>query len=134
MIDEMTATQVRERVALTPAAITSRLAAVAPRAVRARRRTPPTSGHDGRMVADVVADWARCHAQPFTLTLTGNAGGKWRAGNGGEQLRLDALDFCWTLAGRQPGTGGGSWPPRSRSEVRHSMPLPRGPAAAAPDG
>src|SRR5260370_25265070 len=40
MIDEMTATQVRERAAMTPAAITSRLAAVAPSAVRARRRTP----------------------------------------------------------------------------------------------
>src|SRR5260370_14713009 len=39
MIDEMTATQVRERAAMTPAAIASRLAAAAPRAVRARRRT-----------------------------------------------------------------------------------------------
>ena len=40
MIDEMSATQVRERAAMTPAAIISRLAAVAPKAVRARRRTP----------------------------------------------------------------------------------------------
>src|SRR5260370_9634173 len=40
MIDEMTATQVRERAAMTPAAITGRLAAVAPLAGRARRRTP----------------------------------------------------------------------------------------------
>ena len=40
MIDEMTATQVRERAGMTPDAITSRIAAVAPRAVRARRRTP----------------------------------------------------------------------------------------------
>ncbi len=64
-----------------------------------------TAGHDGRLVADVVGDWARRHAQPFTLTLTGNAGGKWRAGDGGEHLELDALDFCWTLAGRAHGTG-----------------------------
>ena len=155
MIDEMTATQVRERAAMTPAAIASRLAAAAPRAVRARRRTPAlmrwavrlkndppfdaerwryaylvdtiftrdtwmhrldisratgrpmelTAGHDGRLVADVVADWARRHAQPFTLTLTGPAGGHWRAGDGGEHLRLDALDFCWTLVGREHGTG-----------------------------
>src|ERR1022692_3650293 len=40
MIDEMSATQVRERAAMTPGAITGRLAAVAPAAVRARRRTP----------------------------------------------------------------------------------------------
>src|SRR5580693_220608 len=40
MIDEMSATQVRERSAMTPGAIVSRLAAVAPKAVRARRRTP----------------------------------------------------------------------------------------------
>jgi uncharacterized protein (TIGR03083 family) len=155
MIDEMTATQVRERAALTPAEITSRLAEVAPRAVRARRRTPAlmrwavrikndppfdaerwrygylvdtiftrdtwmhrldicratgrtmelTAGHDGRLVAGVVAEWAGRHAQPFTLTLTGNAGGTWRAGDGGEHLQLDALDFCWTLAGRAQGAG-----------------------------
>src|ERR1035437_9385198 len=116
MIDEMSATQVRERAAMTPAAITSRLAAVAPKAVRARRRTPAalrwavrlkndppfdgerwrygylvdtiftrdtwmhrldisratdrpmelTAGHDGRLVAGVVAEWARRHGQPFT--------------------------------------------------------------------
>jgi len=155
MIDELTATQVRERAAMTPAAITSRLAAVAPRAVRARRRTPGivrwavrlkndapfnaerwrygylvdtiftldtwmyrldisratgrpmelTAEHDGRLVAGVVADWARRHAQPFTLTLTGNVGGHWRTGEGGEHLQLDALDFCWILAGREHGTG-----------------------------
>jgi uncharacterized protein (TIGR03083 family) len=155
MIDEMTATQVRERAATTPGAITSRLAAVAPRAVRARRRTPAlmrwavrlkndppfdaerwrygylvdtiftrdtwmhrldisratgrpmelTAGHDGRLVADVAAEWARRHGKAFALTLTGPAGGQWQAGEGGEHLRLDALDFCWTLAARQPGTG-----------------------------
>ena len=155
MIDEMTATQVRERAALTPAAITSRLAAVAPRAVRARRRTPAlvrwavrikndppfdaerwpygylvdtiftrdtwmhrldisratgrpmevTAGHDGRLVAGVVAEWARRHGQPFTLNLSGPAGGQWQAGESGEHLGLDALDFCWIVAARQPGTG-----------------------------
>jgi uncharacterized protein (TIGR03083 family) len=155
MIDEMSATQVRERAAMTPAAIISRLAAVAPRAVRARRRTPApmrwairikndppfdaerwrygylvdtiftrdtwmhrldisratgrpmelTGGHDGRLIADIVAEWGRRHGQPFTLTLTGPAGGRWQAGDGGETLALDALDFCWILSGRRDGTG-----------------------------
>jgi uncharacterized protein (TIGR03083 family) len=155
MIDAMTATQVSERSSMTPAAIIDRLAAVAPKAVKARRRTPAfmrwavrmkqdppfdaekwrfgylvdtvftrdtwmhrldisratgqpmalTSDHDGRLVSDVVAEWARRHGQPFALTLTGPAGGNWRVGNGGEQLELDALDFCATVGSRQRGTG-----------------------------
>ena len=40
MIDAMTATQVAERSSLSPAAIFERLAAVAPKAVKARRRAP----------------------------------------------------------------------------------------------
>jgi len=155
MIDEMSATQVRERASMTSTAIISRLAAVAPKAVRARRRTPAlmrravrfkndppfdserwpygylvdiiftrdtwmhrldisratqrpmdlTAGHDGRLVADVVSDWARRHAKPFALTLTGPAGGEWQSGAAGERLELDALDFCWIVAARQPGAG-----------------------------
>ncbi len=126
MIDAMTATQVAERSSLTPAAIIERLAAVAPKAVRARRRAPApmrwavrikqdppfdaerwrfgylvdtiftrdtwlhrldisratgedmvlSAEHDGRLVADVVAEWARRHGQAFTLTLTDTAGGR----------------------------------------------------------
>ncbi len=155
MLDAMTATQVKERSQLTTAHLIDRFAAVAPRAVRARRRVPSlmrsavrlkqeapfdgerwtygflvdiiftrdpwihrvdicratgrdmalTAGHDGRLVADVVADWARRHGSPFTLTLTGPAGGSWQAGSGGEVIELDALDFCWILAGRAPGNG-----------------------------
>src|SRR6202041_1940413 len=52
MIDAMTATQVRERSAMTPGAITHRLAIVAPRAVRARRRTPAPVRWAGRMRQD----------------------------------------------------------------------------------
>src|SRR3954447_20082862 len=33
-----------------------------------------TAEHDGQIVADVVAEWAKLHGQPFTLTLTGPAG------------------------------------------------------------
>jgi uncharacterized protein (TIGR03083 family) len=64
-----------------------------------------TPEHDGRIVADVVAEWARRHAQRFTLTLTGPVGGRWKTGDGGEDIELDALDFCWTVAGRAPGKG-----------------------------
>lgn len=64
-----------------------------------------STDHDGRLVADVVAEWARRHGQPFTLVLTGPAGGRWQSGNGGEDIELDALDFCWTLSGRAEGQG-----------------------------
>jgi hypothetical protein len=64
-----------------------------------------TEQHGGRIVANVVAEWARRHRQPFTLTLTGTAGGTWRAGDGGESIELDALEFCSTLSGRTAGEG-----------------------------
>ncbi|MGA7419708.1 MAG: maleylpyruvate isomerase family mycothiol-dependent enzyme [Acidimicrobiales bacterium] len=155
MIDAMTAVQVAERGSMAPEAIIGSLAAVAPRAVKARRRMPgvvrravrmkqdppfddekwqfgylvdtiftrdtwmhrldisrATSTpmvlspvHDGRLVADVVAEWSRRHGQAFTLTLTGPAGGQWQVGEGGEGLELDALDFCWTVGSRQAGVG-----------------------------
>jgi uncharacterized protein (TIGR03083 family) len=60
-----------------------------------------------RIVADVVAEWARRHRQPFDLTLTGAAGGRYRAGNpgGGARLEHDAVQFCRILSGREPGHG-----------------------------
>lgn len=64
-----------------------------------------TADHDGRIVADVVAEWARRHGQPFALTLTGPAGGRFVHGEGGPELTLDAVEFCRTLAGRLPGEG-----------------------------
>jgi uncharacterized protein (TIGR03083 family) len=64
-----------------------------------------TPEHDGRLVAGVVAEWAHRHRQPCTLTLTGPAGGEWHAAGGGEQIELDALEFCWTVSGRAPGIG-----------------------------
>lgn len=60
-----------------------------------------TSEHDGRIVANVVADWAARHASAFNLTLTGPAGGRYRAGHvGGERHELDAVEFCRRLSGR----------------------------------
>jgi len=73
--------------------------------------------HDGRIIADVVAEWARRHGQPFTLTLTGAAGGRYTSSGADRPagstpvdvptafLELDAVEFCRTLAGRTPGTG-----------------------------
>jgi uncharacterized protein (TIGR03083 family) len=69
--------------------------------------------HDGRLVADIVAEWAAIHGEPFELTLTGAAGGTFTQGTGGEQVQIDALDFIRTLAGRLPGTG----------VLRHLLPL-----------
>jgi uncharacterized protein (TIGR03083 family) len=62
-------------------------------------------GHDDVIVADVVAEWARRHGQPFTLHLTGPAGGSFRQGEGGEELTLDAVEWCRILSGRASGTG-----------------------------
>ncbi len=64
-----------------------------------------TAEHDGRIVADVVAEWAGAHRRRFDLTLTGPVGGSWARGAGGEQLTLDAVEFCRILSGRAPGTG-----------------------------
>ncbi len=62
-----------------------------------------SAGHDGRIVADVAAEWARRHGKPFTLELAGPAGGRYAQDPGhpgAEHLSLDAVDFCRNLAGR----------------------------------
>jgi len=64
-----------------------------------------TPEHDGRIVADVVAEWARRHGQPFTLELTGPAGGTFTAGSGAEPIDMDAVEFCSVLSGRGEASG-----------------------------
>lgn len=64
-----------------------------------------TPAHDGRIVADVVAEWARRHGAPFTLTLTGPAGGTYVSGDDGEHITIDAVEFCRVLSGRSTGHG-----------------------------
>lgn len=64
-----------------------------------------TPDHDGRIVADVLAEWAWRHGQTFMLMLTGPAGGTYVAGDGGEHIELDAVEFCRILSGRANGTG-----------------------------
>jgi uncharacterized protein (TIGR03083 family) len=69
------------------------------------REAALSSDHDGRIVADVVADWARRHGQPFAINLTGPAGGSFMAGAAGPELELDAVEFCRVLSGRAQGAG-----------------------------
>ena len=153
----MSAVQVSGRAGLSPAQVTQRLEAVAPKTVRGRTRAPAflrrhasltvdgpvcekwklgylidtiylrdlwmhridaaraagqppelTAGHDGRIVADITAEWARRHGQPFLLDLTGPAGGSYArdpASPAAERLCLDAVEFCRTLAGRASAAG-----------------------------
>jgi uncharacterized protein (TIGR03083 family) len=61
--------------------------------------------HDGRIVADIVAEWAGTHGKPFSLELTGPAGGRYVAGSGGEHVTIDAIEFCRILAERAHGEG-----------------------------
>ncbi len=69
------------------------------------RTVEVSSAHDGRLVADVVAEWARRHRRPFTLTLTGAAGGAYQSGTSGPQITIDAVEFCRTVSGRETGEG-----------------------------
>jgi hypothetical protein len=61
--------------------------------------------HDGLLVADIVADWARRHRQPFRLNLSGAAGGVFVSGTGGPTIDMDAVEFARVVSGRERGTG-----------------------------
>ena len=64
-----------------------------------------TADHDGVIVADIVAEWAARHGQPYELTLTGPAGGEWKRGSHGQSITLDAVEFCRAISGRAPAEG-----------------------------
>ena len=64
-----------------------------------------TAEHDGVLVDDVVNEWAQRHGRPFSLRLTGAAGGTWARGTCGSQLELDATDFCRAVSHRRPADG-----------------------------
>jgi uncharacterized protein (TIGR03083 family) len=63
-----------------------------------------TPEHDGRIVADIVSDWAATHPDPFLLELTGPAGGTFRRG-AAEANTVDAVEFVRIVSGRAPGEG-----------------------------
>jgi uncharacterized protein (TIGR03083 family) len=69
------------------------------------RRMDLTADHDGRLVADIVGEWADLHREPFELVLEGPAGGKFSQGTNGERVEIDAIEFVQVLSGRRPGTG-----------------------------
>jgi uncharacterized protein (TIGR03083 family) len=60
----------------------------------------PDAAVDSRIVEDVVAEWARRHGEPFVLVLSGPAGARFRSGEGGGHLHLDAVECCRILSGR----------------------------------
>lgn len=69
-----------------------------------------TADHDGSIAADVVREWSARHGRPFTLHLTGIAGGHYcspsPADTDAEQITADAIEFCRVLSGRgAAGTG-----------------------------
>jgi uncharacterized protein (TIGR03083 family) len=64
-----------------------------------------TADHDGRLLADIVQEWADIHGQPFELVLEGPAGGKFTQGVGGERVEIDAIDFIRVVSGRLSGIG-----------------------------
>jgi len=65
-----------------------------------------TAEHDGAVVDDVVAEWARRHGEPCTLELTGPIARSYTFGSGdGPSYRLDAVELCRVLSGRGSGEG-----------------------------
>jgi uncharacterized protein (TIGR03083 family) len=64
-----------------------------------------TADHDGRLIADMVADWAGTNHHPFSIHLSGPAGGGFTSGTDGPELDIDATDWVWIISGREPGTG-----------------------------
>ena len=64
------------------------------------RRMDLTPDHDGRLLEDVVVEWARRHGQPFDLRLTDPAGRHSVRGDGGTHIERDAVDFARGLFGR----------------------------------
>lgn len=64
-----------------------------------------TPDHDGRLVEDIVAQWAANHGRPYTLRLDGPAGGAYVQGTGGDELQLDAVEFCRIVSLRAAGEG-----------------------------
>jgi uncharacterized protein (TIGR03083 family) len=64
-----------------------------------------TAEHDGRIVADIVREWAALYGHSFALELSGPAGGSFSAGTGGEPLHLDAVELVRILSGRGAASG-----------------------------
>ena len=64
-----------------------------------------SADHDAVLVADVVAEWAARHGQPYRLRLTGPAGGEWASDQQDRLVEMDAIEFCRAVSGRGPADG-----------------------------
>ena len=87
-----------------------------------RPRAGADRDHDGRIVADVVEEWAALHGQTGRLSFAGPAGGSWKQGEAGEVLDLDAVEFCRVVSGRAGAKGCSR--SRSRSDSLRTMSEP----------
>lgn len=72
---------------------------------RATGRAVVVDEVERRVVADIVAEWANRHGEPFVLRLTGPAGGEYTKGAGGERLECDAVEFARLVGGRGEAAG-----------------------------
>jgi uncharacterized protein (TIGR03083 family) len=63
-----------------------------------------TPEHDGRIVEDIVSDWAATHPDPFHLELSGPVGGTYRRG-AAAPTTIDAVEFVQVVSGRAGGKG-----------------------------
>ena len=73
---------------------------------RAAGLTPVlTAEHDGRLIADMVAEWTTLYDLSVTLHLEGPAGGCYVRGKGDQELTVDAVEWIWALSGRGTGDG-----------------------------
>jgi uncharacterized protein (TIGR03083 family) len=103
----LSAVQVSGRAGLSPAQITRRLEAVAPKTVRGRARTPaPIRRYASLKVDGPVHERWKLGYLIDTIYLRD----LWMhrvdaARAAGQRLSLDAVDFCRTLAGRASGAG-----------------------------
>lgn len=83
------------------------------------RPRPPAPQLDRRIVEDVVADWATRHGRPFVLELTGDVVGRYRAGEGGPRVAVDAVALCRVLSGRaEPDDLAGAMPAAAAAMLR----------------
>ncbi len=64
-----------------------------------------TPDHDGRLIEDMVSEWAKLYDLSITLHLDGPAGGTYVSGTGSEELAVDAVEWIWILSGRGSGPG-----------------------------
>lgn len=109
-LDAINQLQVDDRRTATEPQLLAEVAALGPKAARARRRLPrlvrrhlEATSTEADVVALVVRDLAHVWDGPPTrLTLTGHGAGSWRLGAGPPQasLEADAVEICRMLSGR----------------------------------